>query len=66
MAPGADLEYEVELIDFEAVAEDRQRSSLTYEERLETAARRRAEGNIHFQEDRLDEAMGRCAAVNAL
>ena len=63
VAPNAALEYEVELLAFEAVAEGRPRSSLTYEERLEAAARRRAEGNAHFQGDRLDEAMGRCVTA---
>ena len=63
VAPNAALEYDVELLAFEAVAEDRPRSSLTYEERLEAAARRRAEGNAHFQGDRLDEAVSRCVTA---
>ncbi len=54
----------MELFDFEAVAEDRPRSSLTYEERLEAAARRRLEGNEHYQDGRFGEALGRCAALN--
>lgn len=57
---------QVELLDFEAVAEGRQRVSLTYEERLEASARRRAEGNTHFQEGRLEEALGRCAHTSKL
>lgn len=51
----------MELLDFEAVSEDCPRGSLTYEERLEASARRRAEGNAHFQEGRLEEAVGRRA-----
>ena len=51
---------QVELFDFEDVAEDRPRSSLTYEERLEAAARRRLEGNDHFRAARFGDALARC------
>ncbi len=50
----------MELFDFEDVAEDRPRSSLTYEERLEAAARRRLEGNDHFRAARFGDALARC------
>ncbi|ERN00859.1 peptidyl-prolyl cis-trans isomerase FKBP42 [Amborella trichopoda] len=55
--PMADLLYEVELIGFDQFKEGKARSDMTVEERIEAADRRRIEGNGHFKEERLEEAM---------
>lgn len=57
--PKASLSYSIELIDFEEpISEDGHDARfLTYEERLEAAARRRLEGNAMYASGRLDEAM---------
>lgn len=47
--PGAVLIYEVELLQWEAATEEKPRSDMLFEERLEAAERRRLEGNLQFR-----------------
>ena len=54
--PGAHLVYDLELLDWEDPEEERDRASLTYEERLEAAERRRQDGNALYGEGRYAEA----------
>lgn len=54
--PSAALEYEVELMHWEAATEERLRSDMLFEERLEAAERRRLEGNQHFRGGNATEA----------
>jgi tetratricopeptide (TPR) repeat protein len=61
--PAAALTYELELLDWEPPNEDREQRDMTYEERLEAAERRRAEGNAAFQAGRAAEALGRYRAA---
>ncbi|XP_020095838.1 peptidyl-prolyl cis-trans isomerase FKBP42 isoform X2 [Ananas comosus] len=55
--PMADLLYEVELIGFDDIKEGKARSDMTVEERIEAADRRKVEGNAHFKDEKLQEAM---------
>lgn len=50
--PNARLEYDIELIDWDPVNENKEIKHMTYEERLEAAQRRRLEGNdLHASGD---------------
>ncbi|KAK9820125.1 hypothetical protein WJX72_006361 [[Myrmecia] bisecta] len=55
----AQLDYDLELIDFEPVDETREAHTLMYEERLEAAERRRLEGNDLFKTGDARAALGR-------
>lgn len=57
--PNANLIYDIELLDFEPPTEGKSHSDMTYEERLEAAERRRAEGNEAYKAGRYEEALGR-------
>lgn len=48
--PGAALEYEVEMLQWEAANEEKPRNEMLFEERLEAAERRRIEGNDLFKD----------------
>lgn len=56
--------YDLELLDFEAADEGKERAMMTFEERLEAAERRRADGNTAFSAGQYAEALGkyRCVA----
>ncbi len=56
--------YDLELLDFEAADEGKERAMMTFEERLEAAERRRADGNAAFSAGQHAQALGkyRCAA----
>jgi len=60
--PNAHLTYDVELLDFEPPVDDKEQRDMTYEERLEAAERRRAEGNAAFKDGRYKEALSRYSA----
>ncbi|XP_025663366.1 peptidyl-prolyl cis-trans isomerase FKBP42 isoform X1 [Arachis hypogaea] len=55
--PRADLVYEVELIGFDETKEGKARSDMTVEERIGAADRRKMDGNVLFQQEKLEEAM---------
>eukprot|EP00262_Sarcandra_glabra_P013364 TRINITY_DN3684_c0_g1_i1.p1 TRINITY_DN3684_c0_g1~~TRINITY_DN3684_c0_g1_i1.p1 ORF type:complete len:376 (+),score=87.45 TRINITY_DN3684_c0_g1_i1:207-1334(+) len=55
--PMADLLYEVELIGFDEAKEGKARSDMTVEERIQAADKRKMEGNVHFKDEKLEEAM---------
>ncbi|XP_045830312.1 peptidyl-prolyl cis-trans isomerase FKBP42 [Trifolium pratense] len=55
--PMADLVYEVELIGFDETKDGKARSDMTVEERIGAADRRKMDGNVLFQENKLEEAM---------
>ncbi|KAL4443626.1 hypothetical protein ABPG75_011363 [Micractinium tetrahymenae] len=57
--PNAHLVYDVELLDFEAANEGKERGMMTFEERLEAAERRRADGNAAFSAGQYAEALGK-------
>ncbi|KAI8105873.1 hypothetical protein M9434_000452 [Picochlorum sp. BPE23] len=56
--PNAHLSYAIEMVDFEAPrGTDVVSATLTYEERIEAAVRRRMQGNAFFQEGDVDAAV---------
>lgn len=55
--PSAHLVYDIELLDFEPPNEEKDRAMMTFEERLEAAERRRADGNAAFQAGAAGEAL---------
>lgn len=56
--PNAHLSYAIEMVDFEAPrGTDVVSATLTYEERIEAAVRRRLQGNAFFQEGNVDAAV---------
>ena len=57
--PNADLIYDIELLDFEPPTDGKSQSDMTFEERLEAAERRRADGNEAYKAGRYEEALGR-------
>jgi len=57
--PDTDLIYDIELLDFEPPAEGKSHSDMTFEERLESAERRRLEGNELYKSQQYEEALGR-------
>ncbi|EIE25611.1 hypothetical protein COCSUDRAFT_83618 [Coccomyxa subellipsoidea C-169] len=59
--PNAELEYQVELVDFDAADEMKDRGEMTYEERLEAAERHRMKGNALFQQGENTDALGKYA-----
>ncbi|CAL8461943.1 g1474 [Coccomyxa elongata] len=59
--PHAELEYEVELVDFDPADEMKDRGEMTYEERLEAAERHRLKGNALFLQGENTDALGKYA-----
>jgi tetratricopeptide (TPR) repeat protein len=59
--PDSHLAYDLELLDWEPPEEGRPARAMLFEERLEAAARRRADGNAAFAAGRLAEALERYA-----
>ncbi|KAG7672820.1 putative Peptidyl-prolyl cis-trans isomerase FKBP42 [Nannochloris sp. 'desiccata'] len=57
--PDTDLIYDIELLDFEPPTEGKSHSDMTFEERLESAERRRLEGNELYKSEQYEEALGR-------
>lgn len=57
--PAAALTYDIELLDWEPPEEGKEQRDMLFEERVEVAERRRAEGNAAFKKGRYADALGR-------